>query len=236
MVDEVVEPEKGMRAGTQVVAAVVLVGGVAGLMWALAGALPQGAAEDERPAACSTSTTEPPPPELRVPGVVSGDRLCTALNRPDLASLLGTPQEHTETADGHDFAFELAAGSKIAIPEATVTLDTYSVKITATYDGLPVEGSEDLLGGGAESRTFLGHPAVLYSNPTIAFKVDLGGGDAETGPGGIARSLLVAQDAKDGGGSYEIAIWRQDDVLPDDAALLRVAEKVLPTLPGWSHA
>ena len=44
---------------------------------------------------------------------------------------------------------------------------------------------------------------------------------------------MVAQDPKDGGGSYEIAVWRQDAVVPDDAALLRVAEKVLPTIPGW---
>ncbi|MET9036764.1 hypothetical protein [Streptomyces mirabilis] len=32
-----------------------------------------------------------------------------------------------------------------------------------------------------------------------------------------------------------IAIWRQDSVVPDDAALLSVAEKVLPTIPGWGN-
>ncbi|GAA3766917.1 hypothetical protein ACFS5L_23210 [Streptomyces phyllanthi] len=54
------------------------------------------------------------------------------------------------------------------------------------------------------------------------------------GPVGIARRLLVAKDAKDGGGSFEVVVWRQDDVPLDDTALLRVAEKVLPTVPGWS--
>ncbi|MFD4624495.1 hypothetical protein [Streptomyces sp. NPDC058475] len=35
-------------------------------------------------------------------------------------------------------------------------------------------------------------------------------------------------------GSFEVVIWRQDEVPPDDAALLRVAEQVLPTVPGWT--
>jgi hypothetical protein len=47
---------------------------------------------------------------------------------------------------------------------------------------------------------------------------------------------VVAQNAKDGGGSFEIAVWRQDAMPPDDAALLRVAEEVLPRIPGWTAA
>jgi len=46
--------------------------------------------------------------------------------------------------------------------------------------------------------------------------------------------LVVAPDVKDGGGSYELSIWRQDNVRPDDTALLRVAQQVLPTIPGWT--
>ncbi|MEU5478582.1 hypothetical protein [Streptomyces mirabilis] len=56
----------------------------------------------------------------------------------------------------------------------------------------------------AQKRTVLGHPAVLYSDRTIAIAI-------------------------------AIAIWRQDSVVPDDAALLSVAEKVLPTIPGWGN-
>jgi hypothetical protein len=82
----------------------------------------------------------------------------------------------------------------------------------------------------------LGHPAVVYSDRTIAlsFNLGTGKGKADSAPGGIARCLLVARDAKDGGGYYEVSIWRQDFAMPDDAALFRVAEKVLPTVPGWT--
>ncbi|WP_159030594.1 MULTISPECIES: hypothetical protein [Streptomyces] len=34
-------------------------------------------------------------------------------------------------------------------------------------------------------------------------------------------------------GSLDVTLWRVDGVVPDDAVLLRVAEKVLPTVPGW---
>ncbi|MFC6981855.1 hypothetical protein [Streptomyces cirratus] len=51
-----------------------------------------------------------------------------------------------------------------------------------------------------------------------------------------ARVLSVATDGKDQGDSFEMSVWRTDGGLLDDAALLRVAEKVLPALPGWSPA
>ncbi|WP_329453127.1 hypothetical protein OG894_03755 [Streptomyces sp. NBC_01724] len=44
----------------------------------------------------------------------------------------------------------------------------------------------------------------------------------------------MARDAKDSGGSFEVVLWRADGVVPDEAVLLRVAEKVLPTVPGWT--
>ncbi|WP_371667233.1 DUF6215 domain-containing protein [Streptomyces sp. NBC_00289] len=120
-------------------------------------------------------------------------------------------------------------------PEGTVQLDTYTVKLSRSYDDLPVAGMADLLDD-AETKKIQDHPAVLCSSPTIAIRFNLGGGKSDTGPGGIARTLLVAPDTKDGGGSYELAIWRQDDVRPDDTALLRIAHEVLPTIPGWTTA
>lgn len=45
---------------------------------------------------------------------------------------------------------------------------------------------------------------------------------------------MVAKDAQDGGGSFEVVIWCQDGRLPDDTALFRTAEQVLPTIPGWT--
>ncbi len=129
----------------------------------------------------------------------------------------------------------MAGGTEIPSPEGTVQLDTYTVKLSRSYDDLPIAGMEDLLSE-AEPKTVLGHGAVLYSSRTIAFSFDLGGGKSDAGPGGIARALVVAPDTEDGGGSYELAIWRQDDVRPDDTALLSIAQKVLPAIPGWAAA
>ncbi|MFF7896586.1 hypothetical protein ACFZDI_32710 [Streptomyces sp. NPDC007907] len=44
--------------------------------------------------------------------------------------------------------------------------------------------------------------------------------------------MTVARDAEDRGGSLDVTLWRADGVVPDDAVLPRVAEKVLPTVPG----
>jgi len=220
------EPEKSMNAVAQVIAAIVVVGGLVGLLWALD--LDSKASADRGPAACSTAhDTKPSKP-------VSGAQLCTALNRPDLPMLLGTPDEYAQSADGNETTFTSADGTKSTTPEADVDLKTYSVRLSASDDDLGVADMAGLLGTGAENKTMLGHPAVVYSDRTIALSFNFGGGKAKTGPGGIARSLLVARDAKDGGGYFEVSIWRQDFATPDDAALYRVAEKVLPTVPGWT--
>ncbi|MFE9452160.1 DUF6215 domain-containing protein [Streptomyces sp. NPDC006739] len=224
MVDGFAESGQGTKAWAQAVAAVVLVGGLAGVFWALQKADRQKAAE---PAVCSSTHDRTVPARY-----VSGARLCEALNRADLPVLLGTPLEHAETADGSESWTTLAGGTKYATPEADVTLKTYSVRLSASYDDLPVADAARLLGGSAQRRTVLGHPAVLYSDRTIALSFH--DGKADSGPGGIARGVLVSRDTKDGGGCFEVVIWRQDDVPPDDTALLRLAERVLPTIPGWT--
>jgi hypothetical protein len=229
MVDDSVEPERRMSAGAQAVAAVVLVGGVVGGMWGLGAVLPKTSQEDSKPATCTASTDKTLPAKY-----VSSAQLCTALNRSDLPVLLGTPDEHAETAGGSAGWMTLAGGTKIASPEADVDLTTYSVRLSASYDDIPVAAAARYVDSTSEVKMVLGHPAVLYSDRTIAISFNLGGGKASTGPGGVARSLLVSTSAKDGGDSFEISIWRQDDVAPDDEALFRIAEKVLPTVPGWT--
>lgn len=229
MTEGFAEPEKDRRPGLQAVAAVALFAVVVGAVWAQKEFVhPKDPAGE--PAACSK-------PDDHLPArYVSGARLCRALNRPDLPALLGTAHEDVETADGNGEWLTLAGGKKIAEPEATVTLKTYSVKLTESYDDMTVSEAGGLLND-ARRTTVLGHPAVVYSSPTISIGFDLGGGKATTGPGGTARCVLVAKHGKDDGeGTFEVALWRQDDVPPDDTALLRVAEQVLPTVPGWNEA
>ncbi|MGW3135256.1 DUF6215 domain-containing protein [Streptomyces sp. NPDC001139] len=220
------EPEKGMSAGAQAIAAVVVVGGLALALWALGETLGQGSGTSG-PATCEAAH------DTKSSKSVTGDQLCTALNRPDLPALLGTPDEYAQTADGNVSTMTSADGSKTSTPEADVDLKTYSLRLSLSDDDVPVADMAAFLGATAQRRTVLGHPAVLYSDRTIALSFNLGGGKASSGPGGVARSLLVARDAKDGGGFYEVSLWRQDFATPDDAALFRVAEKVLPTVPGW---
>ncbi|MFF0011598.1 DUF6215 domain-containing protein [Streptomyces sp. NPDC005374] len=220
----VAEPKQGRSGWGQVLAALVVVGGLAALL--LSGTFQQ---KEPEPAVCdATDDARPSKP-------VSGVQLCTALNRADLPALLGTPTESAMNASGNESTSTWADGTKDVTPEAEVQLATYSVKLSTSDDDIPVAEMAAFLGSTAQPKTIGGHPAVLYSDRTIALKFSFGGDSkVDTGPGGIARSLLVAKDTKDGGGFYEIAIWRQDDVVPDDLALLRVAETVLPTVPGWT--
>jgi hypothetical protein len=220
------ETAKGPNAWAQTIAALAVVGVLGGGLWL------QGQSESASavgPASCSSSKAT----HLRPSGHVSAAQLCTALNRSDLPTLLGTPAEEAQSAGSGESSSKLAGGTEIATPEATVTLKTYTVKLSASYDDLPVTPLAGLLTRG-EKRSVLGHPAVLYSDRTIAISFNLNGDQSDAGPGSPVRALLVALDPKDGGGSYEIAVWREDAMVPDDAALLRVAEKVLPTVPGWT--
>ncbi|WP_189589451.1 DUF6215 domain-containing protein [Streptomyces massasporeus] len=211
----------------QALAAVALVGALSGGFWWLA---KTSAAESEpKPATCSAEET-PGPKGKRL----TGARLCEALNRPDLAALLGTPTEIAKTASGSDGSIGSPGGKQIATPQAQVEFETYTVTLSATYDGLPVAGSEGLLGSYARPQKVLGRPGVLYSTRTISISFRLDGGDADSGPGVPARALSVAQNPKDRGGSVDVTLWRADGAVPDDAVLLRVAERVLQTLPGWT--
>lgn len=233
MDEQVAAPEKGPNAWAQAIAALVVVGALGGALYVLQKNDAQAA---DKPATCSADDEdEKANAAAKAAHRVSGTQLCTALNRADLPTLLGTPREHARTAYGSDGSVASGGGPDIPTPEGTVELDTYTVKLSRSYDALPIAGMEGLLTE-AEKKTVAGHPAVLYSTQTIAIRFNLGGGKSETGPGGVARALVVAPDAKDRGGSYELTIWRQDTMRPDDAALLRIAQQVLPMLPGWAAA
>ncbi|WP_411107462.1 DUF6215 domain-containing protein [Streptomyces sp. cmx-4-9] len=213
-----------LSSAGQAVAAVVLIGGGGLGLWA-ADEFGGGQGTDPGPAACEVTEDELPPE------YASGAQLCAALNRPDLPELLGTPQDTALSAGGRGTWLTLL-GDRTAAPEAKVSLETYAVQLTASYGGLPVARTAEAPAAAAQPTTVLGHPAVLASERTIA--ISLNGGKTGSGPGGIARRLVVAKDVKDGGDSFEVVIWRHDGRLPDDAALYRVAEQVLPAVPGWT--
>ncbi|MFD7610456.1 DUF6215 domain-containing protein [Streptomyces sp. NPDC059828] len=215
----------GANGWGQAVAAIAVVGAFAGALF-----LSQHASSADSAPAWSPGTCLPEESE-KASSRVSGTELCETLNRPDLAALLGTPGETPTKASGSD-----SAVGEIATPEGQVEFATYSVNLSATYDGDPVAGSSDFLRNAAQHRTFLGRPAVLYSSQTIKLSFSLGGSGGSSGGGNgslPARTLTVAQDAKDSGGSFDVTVWRSDGSVPDDATLLRVAETVLPTIPGW---
>ncbi|MGW1709031.1 DUF6215 domain-containing protein [Streptomyces sp. NPDC002206] len=110
---------------------------------------------DLPPARCSGGELEEPPGEPgKVPRRVSGAQLCEALNRPDLAELLGTPGETAKTAGGSGGAVKLVGGKEIATPSARVEFGTYTVTLLATYDRFPVAGSAALLGAAPGSKRF----------------------------------------------------------------------------------
>lgn len=224
-------PGRGVGAWGQAVAAFVLVGAVSLGLWAIS---QNPASSTGGPAKCTGGEAGKSSAGQKASSHVSGAQLCAALNRSDLGELLGTPREIAKSASGSGGSVRFAGGKEVANPSARVEFATCTVTLAATYDGLPVHGTADLLGNDAQQRRFLGRQAVVYSDRTLSIRFRLDGGDSASGPGVPARSLVVAQDAADRGGSFEMSLWRDDGGVPDDAVLLRVASEVLPAVPGWA--
>jgi hypothetical protein len=205
-------------------------------MWAAPQVLPS---DDDTPRAvsCPGAEEELPKAYRETSGAVTGDELCEALNRPDLAQLLGTPGELATATSRSSNTAPLTDG-KVAQPEAEVTFDTYTVHVSATYNDLSIAQYVKVLEIGGETdyepAQVLGRPAVFSSDHTMEITIDLGSGASggPVGQGPLARTLSVAFDRKDRGGYYDITVWSTTGGFPDDSVLLAVAEKVLPTIPG----
>ncbi|MFJ9718166.1 DUF6215 domain-containing protein [Streptomyces sp. NPDC101213] len=234
--------EKEPNPWGQAVAAVAVFAALGAVLWLAPDVLP---ADDDtpRPASCSETEDETLPPVYeKKPRPVTGDELCEALNRPDLARLLGTPAEIATSASGSNNTAALTDG-KVAEPEAKVSFDTYTVDLSATYNDLSTDQYAKLvkIAGDEDEKdlrtlTVLGRPALLSSEHTMKFEFSLGG-EGSSGPvqqGPLARTLSVALDPEDRGGSYDLTVWSESGALPTDQALLDIAEKVLPAIPGRS--
>ncbi|MCX4777259.1 DUF6215 domain-containing protein [Streptomyces sp. NBC_01264] len=221
----------------QGITAVVLIGGMGLGLWVTGQAA--GTTGEPKPVACPQVQAEKTPgksPAERT-AEATGSQLCAALHRPDLPSLLGTPGEVAKSAGGGASSSKPAgSGEEIHTPTASVEFETYTVHLRASRDGLTVATVAGLLGDGKPPRTVLGRPATFYSDRTLSISFRLDGSDTSSGPGVPTRALVVAMDPRDGGGSYELTLWRSDGTVPDDAVVLRVAEQVLPTVPGFAAA
>ncbi|MGW0573847.1 DUF6215 domain-containing protein [Streptomyces tauricus] len=229
-------PEKEPNAWGQAAAALALFGALALALWAGPRFMPS---EDNtpRPPSCSDESHEELPKVYQdTPHPVTGEELCKVLNRADLAELLGTPGETATTVSGTNNTAPLT-DEKVAQPEASVTFDTYTVNVSATYNELTIDQYVKLMKFGEETDvkrlTVLGRPAVLSSAHTMRFEIDLGssgsGGPVEEGP--LARSVSVALDRGDRGGYCDISVWSTSGTLPNDSVLLELVEKVLPGIP-----
>ncbi|MGW2636994.1 DUF6215 domain-containing protein [Streptomyces sp. NPDC001348] len=228
--------EKEPNAWGQAVAAVAVFGALAGALWVAPHLMPSGDSTS-RPASCTGGGHEAlPKVYMKKPRPATGEELCKALNRPDLARLLGTPEESAHGATGTSDTAPLTDG-KVARPEAEVTFDTYTVNVSATYNELSTGQYVKLMKYGDETDvrtlTVLGRPAVFSSDHTMKFEINLGsggsGGPVQEGP--LARTLSVALDRHDRGGYYDVTVWSTSGALPDDGVVLGIAEKVLPTIP-----
>ncbi|MBQ0964982.1 hypothetical protein KBY91_22680 [Streptomyces sp. RK23] len=231
-----VAAQKEPNAWGQAVAAVAVFAALGAALWLGPHLLPSDDDGAPRAASCAGGKDEELPGAYRkTPRAVTGDELCNALNRPDLAQLLGTPAETATAVSGSSGTAPLTDG-KVAQPEAEVQFDTYTVNVSVTYNELSIAQYVKLMEYGEETDvktlSVLGRPAVLASDHTMKIEINFGGGSGgpvEQGP--PARTLSVALDAKDRGGYYDITVWSTSGALPDDGALLDIAEKVLPTIP-----
>ncbi|WP_405016307.1 DUF6215 domain-containing protein [Kitasatospora sp. NBC_00070] len=208
------------NAVLQTVAALGLAAAALGGIWG-AGLLDPAAAHDE-PAVCY------PPKPADDPGYPA---LCAALNRPDLPALLGAPETPVSIAQPGSGPITLADGTVLSDPSARVQLGKVFVQVTDNRR-ISLRTTMAFPDPSLLPTTVLGHPAATFSDHTLVFALDTRS-TSTVGSGGIARHLVVAKGPDADGGSFEFVVWRQDRGTPDDAALLRVATQVLPTLPGW---
>ncbi|WP_395570480.1 DUF6215 domain-containing protein [Streptomyces sp. BK79] len=230
---------KEPNAWGQAFAAVAVFAAIAGAVWVAPRVLPS---DDHtpRPASCpGAEEEEMPKAYAKTSGAVTGPELCRALYRPDLAQLLGTPGERAISASGSSGTAPLTDG-KVAQPEAEVTFATYTVNVSATYNELSIGQYVKLLRTGGQGEfepfTVLGRPAFLSSDHTMKLTIGPSGGGSggpvEQGP--LARTLSVALGRDDRGGYYDITVWSESGALPDDSALVGIAEEVLADIPERS--
>ncbi|MFB6894298.1 DUF6215 domain-containing protein [Kitasatospora sp. NPDC056327] len=213
-------PGRGRKRGEitcLVVVSAALIALVAGL-----GALAlrkDGSGPEPGPAKCE------PPRADDAPGYPA---LCAALNRPDLPDLAGVPGARVSLAGSH---LVLRLDGDGEPPQATAQVQIGSVQVSLTdHPDLAAEDFRLFSDLPREQPPLLGRATLMYRVRTLGG----GGATAEPGPAGYSRHLVVAKKPDGTGGSFDLSFWDRDAKAVDDTALRRIAEAVLPTLPGWS--
>ena len=226
---------KGAGVWGQVITALALVGALGAALLIFRHTQAKDSAAPPPAATCSDGkSAKPTGAEGEKAPYLSGAQLCELLYRSDLAELLGTPGETAQSTTTSGSA-PPADGASLSGPYAQVSFPTWTVNLAATYHNLPMAEEVKVFGADAQQRQVLGHPAFSYSDHTIEIRFHLGSGGSQSGAGAPATVLSVAMDPKGTGGSFEVTLWRTDGSFPpDDATLLRVAETILPAIPGWT--
>ncbi|MFD5467874.1 DUF6215 domain-containing protein [Kitasatospora sp. NPDC127059] len=182
---------------------------------AVAGMVALGAFKPDRVnATCSPAGTDDPKDYAA---------FCAALNRPDLPTLLGTPDDRVSTAGPGLFKEEgKQARAEVRLQGTVVSLAESPVSAWSMRDGT---------WPGATPVTVLGHPAATSKGQTITL-FDPNRRSSQDSP--TSRKLVIAEDPKDPGGrAFEVTAFRPDGKQVEDAVVQRVAEAVIPNLPGW---
>ncbi|MEV4138874.1 hypothetical protein AB0J72_42760 [Dactylosporangium sp. NPDC049742] len=147
-------------------------------------------------------------PEMR-----KSQELCPFVDRRELLDLL----EPGAKVKGIGTTYDPGGDSH----QCTVSLQYASLRLNVAHDRLRVADYQGLFEQ-AQPRTVLGRPALWLLDPVPIVNIPL-----------KSASLLVAWDPTDPGGTASIAIIRESHDPGDEARATQIAERILPTLPGW---
>ncbi|GLW70561.1 hypothetical protein Kpho02_28600 [Kitasatospora phosalacinea] len=162
--------------------------------------------------------------------------MCAALNRPDLAELVGAPGEHVVSAGVGSYTRWDVGAAQVQVGKVNAAV---SESRTVPYD-LMLDSARV---SAREVAPVAGRPAVAYAEQLHWVTLDLGTGGSGSGPGaapaptrdpGTAYHLVVARNADGSGGSLEVSLWREDGGLTDGDLLPALAEKLMADLDGWN--
>lgn len=167
---------------------------------------PTGLRSTEAPVVANPDSTDP------VQRRASAE-LCPLINRPDILRIVEQPA--TVKAVGTSY------GREDGWLECIVTLPHSSLRLNVAREGDSVADYQRRFPK-AEPRTILGRPALWIVDPLPILHMQW-----------KSASLLVAWSTADSGGTVEVAVVREDPGPGDEPKATLIAERQLPSLPGW---